>query len=91
MSELQRETKLFHLLIHFPNSHNCQSWARLKSGVRNSIWISHMGDKGPNIWSILRTAFPGTLQGTRSEVEQPEHELVPIWGADTAEIGRAHV
>lgn len=33
---------------------NSQLWARLKLGVRNSIWDSHMGGRNQSIWVIIR-------------------------------------
>lgn len=36
------------------SSHNCQHWARLKPEAGSFIWVSHMGNKDPNPWAILR-------------------------------------
>lgn len=46
--------EIFHLLVHSPNGCNSQVWARVKSGVGNSILVSHRGGKSPGTWSVFR-------------------------------------
>lgn len=55
--ERQAERDIFQYLVHFSNYHNSHSWTRMKPGVKNSIWVSHMGVRYSN------TPFPGALKG----------------------------
>lgn len=36
-----------------PNRHNSQVWAKLKTGVRNSLLVSHKGGRGPRTRGIF--------------------------------------
>lgn len=51
------------LLVHYINGHNNQNWTRQKSGVRNSIFVSHVGSRDLSIWAIF-PALTGTLAGS---------------------------
>lgn len=44
-------------------------WARLKPGAWNSILASHVGGRAQAL-EVLSAILPGTLAGTRMEVEQ---------------------
>lgn len=50
--ERQREKKIFHLLVHFPNVCNSWDWAKTKPEAWNSIWFFHMDCRGPSTWFI---------------------------------------
>lgn len=49
----ETETQIFHLLVHSPDGHNDQAWARLKPGTWNSMWISNVGGRDPSTWGIF--------------------------------------
>lgn len=40
----------FHLLFFSPNARNRQGW--VKSGVQNSVWVSHVDGKDSHSWAI---------------------------------------
>lgn len=51
MRERECKRDIFHLLVHSPEAHNSQAWARLKPGIRNQTrcpiwvagtWVSHL-------------------------------------------------
>lgn len=48
----EREKEAFHLLIHFPSSHNNWGWARPKPEVQNRVQVSHMSIRGLHTWAI---------------------------------------
>lgn len=48
----KRDTDIFHLLVHSPNSCNSPGWARPKPGDKSCTWVSHVGDRNPSIWTI---------------------------------------
>lgn len=54
--------RMFHLLVHSPNDHRGQSWARPNTESRGSIWVSHVSGRGSDIW--------GSFLLPRQELEQ---------------------
>lgn len=40
-------------VVRSPSVCNSQVWTRLKSGARNSILISYMGDRGHSNWPTM--------------------------------------
>lgn len=69
------------MLTHFLNVHSNQGWARLKSGVQDSIRISYLGVRGPSI-SIMISCIPGSIsQEARSGVPQPGPSPILIMDA----------
>lgn len=56
---LAAEQEIFHFLGHSSNGCNSQTWDRQKQGVKNSIWVSHMSGRGPNLSRhLLPTSMP---------------------------------
>lgn len=56
------------------SAYNNQDWARARLGARNSIWLSHVGDKSLSTWAVISRSWdqrpnlylnPGT--------SEPEH------------------
>lgn len=56
----KRDRGIFHLLVHFPNSHYAQDQAVQSEGAKSSIqspmWVAQSQPSGP-----FSTAFPGIL------------------------------
>lgn len=63
-----RDQEFLHVLVFFPpNGHHGWSWARLKLGPQNSIWVSLMG--GPCIWALF-CWFPWCVSKQLSQHQQ---------------------
>lgn len=45
-------TKRVSLLVHYSKGFNSQDLARLKWGVRNSVWLSHVSGSSPDAWAM---------------------------------------
>lgn len=60
------------LLVHSPDSHNSQPWAKVKPGTRTFFQIAHVGDKGPNTqvffhyfsWALTGNWITSGVDGT---------------------------
>lgn len=50
---VERDWDTIHPLIHSPSSCDGQDWARLKSGTRSFIRVSHPVAEVPSIWAIF--------------------------------------
>uniref|UniRef100_A0A5F9C3I3 Proline dehydrogenase n=1 Tax=Oryctolagus cuniculus TaxID=9986 RepID=A0A5F9C3I3_RABIT len=55
-----------------PNAHNSQGWARLKSGGRNCIWVSHVGGRGPR-----QKAGQGQ-RASQTSLSDPKRRMEPL-------------
>lgn len=53
MFQRGRNKEILFLLVHSSKSYNNQKWIRLQAGVRNSIGVFHMDDRGRSIWGIF--------------------------------------
>lgn len=69
-------------MVYFPNVHNGQDCAMLKSGARSSAFP--MGGGGPKYLGHLSLLSPGHKQGAGAGVELLGHELRPIQDASVA-------
>lgn len=72
VTEIEKEA--IHLLVHYPNDHGSQGWARLESGTWGSIRGLH-GCMGLKHWAISH-CFPGVMIRAGLELLQLAQELV---------------
>lgn len=52
-SNRKRGKEILHLLVHSRNAYDSQSWAKLKSGGWNSIWVFRLGDRCSSTWAVI--------------------------------------
>lgn len=45
--------EISHQLVHYPNVHNNQDWAKLKAEAHNLIQVSEMHDRAPDTWDTV--------------------------------------
>lgn len=64
--EREGERETFFLIVHSSNGHNYQSPAGLKTGVRSSLWVSHLGVESQE-FEFFSAAFPDHKQSTESK------------------------
>lgn len=70
---------MFHVLVYFPNNYNGGGSVRLKTGVWNSILVSHMEQR-----LTYSAALPGMSAGGRTAIEQLGVELTLTWDTGIA-------
>lgn len=63
-------------------------WNRLKPGTRNSILVSHIGDRGPNTWAIplCLSRHICSLRSGTARIQT----AIPIWEASVTNYGLTH-
>lgn len=67
------KTEIFCLLIHSPNGHNCQEWARLEARrLELHPGLSHVAGRYPDAWNVFH-CFPGVIN----------RALDPKWSSQT--------
>lgn len=69
-----REGDIFNPLVYTPNAPISQSWARLKSGIRNSILVYQCGRQEPKHLGHHLLPSQAHWQEARLEAEHPAME-----------------
>lgn len=73
MTERKRDNMCFHPLIHLPNGHNIQAWARWIPRVQ----VFYVGDIGPRVWAPMWEASNACV-GLTHHITSPVPEVILI-------------
>lgn len=68
---------IFPLFVH--SSNHCRDWERMKSGAMNSIWASHVDNRGPNACVIMHCFckyINRDLNGKKSRQNSEQHSAI---------------